>query len=104
MKNPVPAVLLLAPLVLACNTPPKDPPADVLVPSAPEMPGPSAASVSPASASASASAVATPSATPTATPSAPTAAASGSAKPIASGKPAAACTKDADCRTFSSYC
>jgi len=87
MKKLAIAVLLGTMGVGGCNTPAKDPPADVPVGTATASP----------TATATASA---PSASPTPSASAaPSAIASAKAPPA--GK---ACTSDADCRTWSSYC
>ena len=91
MKKLAITVLLGVTGVGGCNTPAKDPPADVPV----------------GTATASATATATATATVTATPAAsamPSASVAPSA--VASAKPPGgkACTSDAECRTWSSYC
>jgi hypothetical protein len=95
MRNLAPVLPILASgaFVLACNTPPKDPPRDgadvpIGLVSGPgtTMPPTAPPPTAPAS-------------TSTGTGAGPT----GSARPAQPGRPAA-CASDADCRTFSSYC
>lgn len=107
MKKLAITVLLGAMGVGGCNTPAKDPPADVPVGTATASATPTAPPTATATVTATATATATPAASATATPAA-SATPSGSAAPsaVASAKAPGGkvCTSDAECRTWSSYC
>jgi len=101
MKKLAITVLLGAMGVGGCNTPAKDPPADVPVGTA------SASATATPTAPPTATGTATATATATATPAASaTPSASAAPSAVASAKPLGgkACTSDAECRTWSSYC
>jgi hypothetical protein len=97
MKKLSVVVLLGMMGVGACNTPAKDPPADVPVGTG--VASATAPSTPAASAAPTVAASAAPTPTPSVTASASPSAASSAKTPAGKG-----CASDADCRTWSSYC
>ena len=94
MKTLAATLLVGMVVICGCNTPPKDPPADVSV-------GTPAASGSAPAAPASAP---TPTPTPTVSVVPSASAAPTPSTSTSTTKPGKGCASDADCRTYSSYC